>query len=46
MEMYEKMEINKVVINKKGGDRRETVEIDVWTGGWNNNLGGGDNREP
>ena len=33
VEMYGKVEINKVVINEKGGDRRETVEIDVWTGG-------------
>ena len=45
MVMFGKVEINKVEINKKGGDRHETVEIDMWTGGWNNNLGGGDNRE-
>ena len=34
MEMYGKVEINKVEINKRGGDRRmEMVEIDVWSGG-------------
>ena len=46
MVMFGKVEINKVEINKKGGDKHETVEIDMWTGGWINNLGGGDNREP
>ena len=46
MVMFGKVEINKVEINKIGGDEHETVEIDMWTGGWVNNLGGGDNREP